>query len=420
MPLLGLLIATFGFVDILSSWRIGDVSAAAIEWTVLGFCALCFVVLRGSWYRIVTNNGWFVALAIFSLLNAYKTTDYASAAVDLIYITIPLLFWGIAYRSVSNTTKVLTIFSWILLSILIPIFIILASVLLGTIEHVEGLGPELPIGVRSAALLALPIVSIGASILVFSRKSSLSALRWCSVAALFLGVVIIFGTLSRTSILCVVIYAGLLAWVARRIRAVAITGLGGLFAIVVVLTVPALKERVLPDDMPLVEALESGAYTSGRALIWSALWNESLNAPWLGHGTGNSKPYIAERFPGSAGIPHNEYLRNLFDGGALGLLLVTLAWTTRMRRYYILVRVAVRRKEHFGAAVFSSALLCASGVAIAGFFDNAFLYIFLTGNAFIVFGIADRYGARGHDAKALQSSSGLSRLVLRPIKAHRC
>jgi hypothetical protein len=392
MALLKTLVLAFAFVDILAPWRIAGVSASGLEWLFLGYCALAFLILQGGVVRLVVRNKWFALVALFGAINAFRAADYASAAVDVIYVSIPLLFWGVAYRLADTVERILTVLSTMLVSVWIPFLTLALALAFGAVEYVEGVGPRSAIGPRSAALMVQPIAAVALSVLVLGKQVASGNLRRGAFFALLIAATVMFGTLSRTSILCLVVFALAMAWLAPRAKGVFIALLAAGLAVGTVLNVPELRERIVPEEaMSVEEVLESGAYTSGRALIWSSLLEQSLDAPWLGHGTGNSKPFVAERFPDSASIPHNEYLRNFFDGGFAALALVTLAWLSRVWQYYCLTKVAVRCKEQVGAVLYASAFLCALGTAMAGFFDNVFLYVFMTGNVFIVFGIADRH-----------------------------
>lgn len=78
--------------------------------------------------------------------------------------------------------------------------------------------------------------------------------------------------------------------------------------------------------------------TSGRKLMWEALWYRVEQNPWFGHGANSQEEYIRSKF-GRIAHPHNDWLRLLHDYGYVGtslyaitlLLMVIHLWRARRK-----------------------------------------------------------------------------------------
>jgi O-antigen ligase len=92
-------------------------------------------------------------------------------------------------------------------------------------------------------------------------------------------------------------------------------------------TFPVLQQRVfqsdqIDSDLPALEQAQSVGLT-GRGAVWLAgLQSYSEHNLLLGQGIGSSDHYFMTLF---GTVAHNEYLRVLYDGGAIGLLLFIFA-----------------------------------------------------------------------------------------------
>lgn len=76
-------------------------------------------------------------------------------------------------------------------------------------------------------------------------------------------------------------------------------------------------ENAVPLLAPALEQIGS-INTNGRLNVWSALLTELQDWEWVfGRGAGSSAVFVKHKFEWNH--PHNEYLRILFDSGALGL-----------------------------------------------------------------------------------------------------
>jgi O-Antigen ligase len=149
---------------------------------------------------------------------------------------------------------------------------------------------------------------------------------------------------------------------------------------------PALQERVfqskqMDSDFSLVELVQNVGLT-GRGAVWlAALEDYQQHSRLLGQGIGSSDNYIMGL---SGTVAHNEYLRILYDGGALGLSLFLLA------NLYLLYRLGKLRGSADAAVREYSAVGIALMLAyfVVALTDNPLdYYLLFTQYVFLVLGI---------------------------------
>jgi O-antigen ligase len=134
--------------------------------------------------------------------------------------------------------------------------------------------------------------------------------------------------------------------------------------------------EVSPDNPDLA--------TSGRKALWEKLEAEIDNAPYFGHGSNASEPFIA-MLTGGLTHPHNDWLRLLYDYGYLGAIIFALCMIAQV--LHILKRAKSATGEtkillYTGASTFISFVLFM-------FSDNIILYAAFFGNLqFTIIGLA--------------------------------
>jgi len=120
--------------------------------------------------------------------------------------------------------------------------------------------------------------------------------------------------------------------------------------------------------------------TSGRKLMWEALWYRVEQKPWFGYGANAQEEYIKVRF-GRVAHPHNDWLRLLHDYGYVGTVLYLITLIVMISNMWIKSRtVCAEVKQLFY-------------IAIAGFVpffifmvtDNIILYAAFFGNLHFLF-----------------------------------
>jgi hypothetical protein len=127
---------------------------------------------------------------------------------------------------------------------------------------------------------------------------------------------------------------------------------------------PALQERVfqsdrVDSDLPAIEQIQSVGL-SGRGAVWLAGWVDyQEHSLLLGQGIGSNDHYFMSLF---GTVAHNEYLRILYDGGAIGLLLFIfanlslLSWLAKLRKH---TDASVREYSAIGSALMFAYFLVA-------------------------------------------------------------
>jgi O-antigen ligase len=111
----------------------------------------------------------------------------------------------------------------------------------------------------------------------------------------------------------------------------------------------------------------SGINSNGRFEIWSTMFNAAVERIYFGHGWGASTTYLTSSGVGDGfGIqPHSDYLRILFDTGAVGLLVFFLL--------IIKLWFALSRTSSTCTRVAKAYILCLLILMVT---DNVFIYHF--------------------------------------------
>jgi O-antigen ligase len=129
--------------------------------------------------------------------------------------------------------------------------------------------------------------------------------------------------------------------------------------------------------------------TSGRQQMWALLYADGADARWFGKGVGSSSILIDHYFP-QLGHPHNDFLRVLYDYGAVGLT----CWVAFLVGLAVVLFGAFRRLAAAGRAgrarlpYVMTPLLALVGVAAGMFTDNLMSYVFVMAPFGILVGCA--------------------------------
>jgi O-antigen ligase len=186
-----------------------------------------------------------------------------------------------------------------------------------------------------------------------------------AAAALLLGGALI--SFSRASYLYLLAGTLLLALCHRRMRWIAISGLGGILVFLLVFPLP-----------PWVAAgLRLGSGTSFRTSLWSAGWHMMLDHPWTGVGTGSGAfslsraEYLSpDVFTGllkiQAGGAHNVFISRGAEMGIPGLLLAVLLFVM----LWIRVPRALRAYQR-GDWLAGTAAAGVVGLTVRGMFERS-------------------------------------------------
>jgi hypothetical protein len=164
-------------------------------------------------------------------------------------------------------------------------------------------------------------------------------------------------------------------------------------ALMVMLTVPVARERVVPNEQ------QAAGFTTGRWDLWTQLWGEIEPALPFGNGFGYTFTLTSEDLFGSGVAsftpegsdafvyPHNDFLFWMVELGVLGLFGMALFWTQLLRALRLVSRSENASKSY---------VQILSGVLIAGLVaqlvGSVFFFTALAALVFIVAGFV--FGAR--------------------------
>jgi hypothetical protein len=115
--------------------------------------------------------------------------------------------------------------------------------------------------------------------------------------------------------------------------------------------------------------------TSGRALMWAALWRGLPDALVFGHGTNASEAVVNAIVPNVA-HPHNDFLRIAYDFGLFGVVLYA---GSVLAQAVVLFRVA-RRLSGVARLIAYSAVTAFVPYTLLMMSDNVLLYAAYFGN----------------------------------------
>jgi len=235
---------------------------------------------------------------------------------------------------------------------------LIASVLLSA-AHIANIG-----GDRSSVIVAL--VGLGWFLAEY-RLGNRKALWWAS------GIVIAIGiSLSRSALFAA------FALVVFTLLSTSRKHLGRSVLLVVILSSTGywaitywapLRDRFTQGDTSLsVAGINVNA--EGRTKIWGVLWSEAQQEIVIGRGSGAASARSFSLSP-AFGHPHNDYLRILYDFGAVGVGL--LVWFS-IRSARLLRRI---RKRSLYSVPALAALNAVVGVLIVMVTDNPLDYAFV-------------------------------------------
>jgi O-antigen ligase len=264
---------------------------------------------------------------------------------------------------------------------------VLASFLYVCSVAVGGLESRAVIGTRSYALLGVVAVAWGVAHARFGY--------WRIALLAPLSCVLILLSLSRTafaaSLLIIVVASLDLRTPARFVRSALVVGSVAAIAFFAVTSFGPLATRFEQGDLHSVGGGLS-VNTSGRAFLWGIVWHSYLESPVIGKGVGSSEVAI-ERESGINVPPHNDFLRVAHDLGAVGFVLLVVA-------FLVLIMQAWRarnetRADDPAAPIHLAALLSILGLLLGMTTDNAIAYLFVVAPVAAIVGLSLGAAHRG-------------------------
>ena len=115
--------------------------------------------------------------------------------------------------------------------------------------------------------------------------------------------------------------------------------------LILVLTVPAVGERVVPGGPTRIADVELAQVTSGRSVLWEKLWKRGADALPFGNGWGYTWSLTSAELFGFAGAfgpeqgliyPHNDFLFLFVELGIVGFGLLVAFWLHLLHKIRLL------------------------------------------------------------------------------------
>jgi O-antigen ligase len=378
-------------VDLAGALEIGGLRVQGIMWLAVSAVLAAYLMLDRAFFSlpvaVAKRNIWLIAATLYFGGRCADADNALYAVVDMQSLLLPLLIVTFVFGAVRSAGDASVIERNALMTMAVPLILLAVGYFSGLSVFVEGVGQKGFIGARSVSLYCVTVLPIALAVLAHDGASA--AMKRLAVAAIFLCSASILVTLSRTALLSalvmtVIVSVGTMKWRTMLKMLVVVVVLGS-----VALSWGPMADRLIPKDS-VEEAVQSGEFTSGRAALWTFVFDRGLDHPYFGAGTGNVKILIRDNMRSSGILPHNEYLRFFYDGGVIGLLLVLIAFLSRAVHHFVEWRRAVRRGDEDLKKWHLSALLATASLMTAGLFDNVFLYQFMLCIAFTIFGVADK------------------------------
>lgn len=386
--------ALVGLLRVFESLPIG-VSLSGVRWAAI--TAITTSVLAVNFERLRVA-GWlmpFFAFALWAVLRFILTPLGVTGAKDLVFYLLPPLVALYTVFVIQTTPRPVPelIRNLLLASVVLPVIIYLVLMAFGVVRFTAE-GPLGPIGPRAVALYLLVVLALA---LAVNRYGESSSVRTAAGIAATLALITIMVTLSRTAAV-----TGLALVLFSRARprypARLIFRLAGVVVLTVLLlwSVPAFRERSFHRvEEGLVSSLEH-FNTMGRAVMWSLTAANALQSPVIGWGPGSARLMLVRERPKGDETehhPHNEYLQTFHDLGAIGLLLLMVAWgkvVIDRWRAWIRSEDTLDRNE----SMWNLAALLASGVVlVTSVTDNTLHYADITTPVFMIIAIASHLSA---------------------------
>jgi O-antigen ligase len=159
--------------------------------------------------------------------------------------------------------------------------------------------------------------------------------------------------------------------------------LAPIFAVVILLTIPAVKERLLmgfspdsADENRLIEEVQTSAdkgydlytITSGRNFAWPFVIEKIAERPMVGFGreammTQGISSFLWTEYRESFPHPHNMYLQWVLDNGILGLIPILILFGTVLKYS---VKMFLSKESDINVAVGGITISLVSALMIAG------------------------------------------------------
>ncbi len=363
----------FGLFLIAVVFKIQVFGFSVTGWVWLGGLAAAVATLVNASDAVLLPFQYWIPWAALVLIYTAYGFDYAVQSAA--QILCPLLVGMAASTLRPSEDQIETLMKWfrkgVLIFLAVVVFLYLPMLLLGRLPGATGLAPE--------AMSAMLFQSVFLCSYLF-RSNKADLLLYLACAALTV-VSLARGTMLGSLALAVFTLAPL--GLTRRVFLIAAAAVAGL----VIFNMPRVQQKTFWSGQGSITDVkwESRDFKKhGRDLMWERLWSGVKEQPWLGHG-GNASgdDLLAAGFP--TRLPHNDWLRILFDYGIVGCALYIGA---------IILQIVHGWRWAAHASPSTRVLLYAAISAfvpymVVMFTDNILIYVQFYGNLhFLLLGLA--------------------------------
>jgi hypothetical protein len=365
------------------------VSGGSLGTTLILVVAALTLLLRAD-RQLLSGLRPFAPFWILALLQGigvlYSPTP-VEGAKQAVLIAVPFVMAAVAHdaaRSVPGSEAAVQ--GYVLASARILLVCLAAFAFTGALGITEvGLGSS--IGSRSIAFYTLPVISLSLAMWRHGADHREQALgKWYALVLIAL----VVATLSRTA---TAIALGLLLPLrfigAGWRRGMLALAAGSVLFLSAVLLIAPLGRRFFFLERPgsLGEvAVAEGINTMGRSTMWAITWTGALERPVFGHGAGAVRQLMQTTL--ELDHPHNDYLKILYDSGAVGLAALVVGCLMAIARHGRYWKHADERGDRESAKYHMTAFLAAISFAGSLLTDNVLVYTFVTVPTFVLMGIS--------------------------------
>lgn len=370
-------ITVLGLLLFASVFKIEILGLNVSGWAwLVGLLAAGGVLLKAGMAKVSLPFQYWVPWVLMVVL--YIGWWFNNAVQSAVQILCPLVV-GMAASTLrpsgEQTRKLLHIFRWLGVAFLgVVLFLRVPMLLLGKLPETTGLAPE--------AMSAMLFQSIFLCSYLLQRKRT-DLLLYLACAALPV-VALVRGPILGSLALLLLTVAPLS--LSRRVLIAVAAAVIGL----VVFNMPRVQQKMFWSGRGQIEDLRwnnPDLRKHTRDLMWRRLWSGVQEKPWFGHGgNADATDLLAAGFP--IYLPHNDWLRILFNYGIVGCSLYAGAMLLQIRhgwRWSAISSLHTQILLYAGLSAFVP-------YAVVMFTDNILIYVPYYGNIhFLLLGLA--YGS---------------------------
>lgn len=383
----------------------GSLSLISIDFLPVSFSGiLTFILLASTVVAILSRlqyKSTFTAIKAYMHFYPFLFLLFFGSFIGLYFVeglrisflfTTPILVGILARRQMVRNPEIRQkIEKFLILIPILPITIILINIFAGTLQSTSlgfktifGLG----YGSRTLALFLLPNLAL--LVAKWRYSNNYRSRIYSFFGSITLTAIIILGLSRVASVIALVVILPsrfLKKWYNPSTIFTFLLGLG---LLIYWLSIPSVQARFFPNGIVGTKLdIESFRLidTQGRRNLWAVTWEDAINKPFLGHGTGSAGQLIYSTYP-PLEHPHNDYLRVFHDTGVIGLFLFVGAWIFQFIHNWK-GWIYFDRRQNPQALYHFAALISTFAICVTFLTDNTMTYVFVLVPLFIIYGLAD-------------------------------